>query len=448
MRKLLLLALLATVLGLAVQKYAAKDNEGEDTYEEVSSLELDGGEFTDPPEGESELPEAMPIVQPQAQDDEVGSIDLRASPQPGKQEFTFDPKVTDPSELALLLADCWYREDPSSLERYMNDGEGHQMPADRRMLVSCFWRAVRGDASQAKQYLPELAASEDVSAEELQLLRTAAGSGGAAAAVPASHSRNKPLAVAMRQILLDRKVESARKAGRMGEAALALSEIFYEELEAPWTPRTEMIQQWTQTLRSVQDQYRFNPDAGWASFDYEIVSGDSLVLIRKKLAKRDPNLRLCVGLIREANGMRSSVIQPGQTLRIPTDVPNVVVDLSERLCMFRQGEEIVRAWVVGIGKEGQETPLGTFVVGDKLPNPSYMPVGVTPKPFGHPDNPLGTRWIGWNRNGQKSSYAFHGTSDPDGMGKQVSKGCIRMRNDDVEELDELLPVNSSVYVRP
>ena len=45
-------------------------------------------------------------------------------------------------------------------------------------------------------------------------------------------------------------------------------------------------------------------------------------------------------------------------------------------------------------------------------------------------------------------YLAAGTNDPDGVGGKVSAGCIRMRNEDVEELYELLPVGSRVVVQP
>jgi lipoprotein-anchoring transpeptidase ErfK/SrfK len=69
-------------------------------------------------------------------------------------------------------------------------------------------------------------------------------------------------------------------------------------------------------------------------------------------------------------------------------------------------------------------------------------------PFGDPQNPLGTRWLPWLSGGEKTGFGFHGTNEPDAVGGRVSQGCVRMRNEDVELLYEILPQGSRVVVRP
>ena len=62
-----------------------------------------------------------------------------------------------------------------------------------------------------------------------------------------------------------------------------------------------------------------------------------------------------------------------------------------------------------------------------------------PVPFGDPENPLGTRWIAWRASdGTNSGLGFHGTKEPDSVGQDLSQGCVRMLNRDVEELYEIL----------
>jgi hypothetical protein len=41
-------------------------------------------------------------------------------------------------------------------------------------------------------------------------------------------------------------------------------------------------------------------------------------------------------------------------------------------------------------------------------------------------------------------YGIHGTNRPTSIGKAASHGCIRMRNQDVEELFELVEVGDAV----
>jgi lipoprotein-anchoring transpeptidase ErfK/SrfK len=88
-------------------------------------------------------------------------------------------------------------------------------------------------------------------------------------------------------------------------------------------------------------------------------------------------------------------------------------------------------------------------VGDKNTEPMWFRPGRDPVPFGHPENPLGTRWIAWLDEGSKpTGLAFHGTKDPESIGTDQSQGCVRMRNRDVEELFEILPVGARIEVRP
>jgi lipoprotein-anchoring transpeptidase ErfK/SrfK len=51
-------------------------------------------------------------------------------------------------------------------------------------------------------------------------------------------------------------------------------------------------------------------------------------------------------------------------------------------------------------------------------------------------------------NVESRSLGIHGTNDPTSIGKRVSQGCIRMRNEDVEALFEILPEGATVTVQP
>jgi len=55
---------------------------------------------------------------------------------------------------------------------------------------------------------------------------------------------------------------------------------------------------------------------------------------------------------------------------------------------------------------------------------------------GDPNNPLGSRWIGFGEGG--NGLGIHGTNEPDSIGKRVSLGCIRMLNADAELLYDCL----------
>jgi lipoprotein-anchoring transpeptidase ErfK/SrfK len=82
------------------------------------------------------------------------------------------------------------------------------------------------------------------------------------------------------------------------------------------------------------------------------------------------------------------------------------------------------------------------------PTPSSsIPRGPTRAPAStytanDPDNPIGDRWIGLEGVSEAirdlTGYGIHGTIEPESIGRQESMGCIRLRNDDVELLYEML----------
>ena len=63
---------------------------------------------------------------------------------------------------------------------------------------------------------------------------------------------------------------------------------------------------------------------------------------------------------------------------------------------------------------------------------------------GGPGNPLGARamYLG------HTDYRIHGTNDPSSIGKHMSSGCIRLRNEDVEDLYSRVGVGAKVIVLP
>nr|WP_281183298.1 L,D-transpeptidase [Bacillus marinisedimentorum] len=97
------------------------------------------------------------------------------------------------------------------------------------------------------------------------------------------------------------------------------------------------------------------------------------------------------------------------------------------------------------GKSDDLTPTGTFQVIAKLENPWYSPKGIT---GGSPDNPLGTRWLGLSVPGTSGEkYGIHGTNNPSSIGKDVSLGCIRLDNRNVEWLFDRVPLGTKVVIK-
>jgi lipoprotein-anchoring transpeptidase ErfK/SrfK len=353
----------------------------------------------------------------------------------------------DPVELGSTLLEAWVQRRADLLGAYVNGEARERIPEGRRMLVAAFWQAMAGDRERSLDTRAQLLERSDYVSGELVLLDQALDPSSARAR-PASRRRRGPLEHAMEMVLLEDQAARAESAGAPAATRATLwSSLIHLELEAAWAPHRSMLEGWADSLRVAQESHRLSAGGDWPSHSIEVQGGDSLTLVRKRALKQQPGLVTCTGLMRRVNGVKK-YIHPGQVLRVPTELPNVLVDLDARLVVYRHGEEAVLAWTCGIGKEGMDTPVGTYVVGEKLEEPTWYPPNAQPVPFGHPDNALGDRWIEWFLDGKKTSFGFHGTNDEAGVGQRVSRGCIRLRNDDVRELYELLPVGAQVIVQP
>jgi hypothetical protein len=357
------------------------------------------------------------------------------------------PSAEAPERLARLLIVSWVGRAARGLQEYIEVGEGAQLPVGSRQLVASFWQACMGESERASAQLSRLESEDSVTAEQLRLLRVAVETAGTRT-IPAGMSVHDPLTRSMRMVLCEDEGRVALERGDYARAAEVFSELILMELAAPWPPQRDALAQWGVKLHEAQRRHRLSPSGKWPAVEYVVKSGDSLIAIRKRVLAAHPELLFNTGLIGVVNAVEDGRITPDDVLKVPTDIPNVLVDLDARLVVYRLGSEAVRVWRVGIGREGHETPIGTYTVGEKLERPSHMPIGGKQLPYGHAENPLGTRWIAWNSAGKNSSFGFHGTSDPDGVGERVSEGCVRMRNEDVEELFELLPKDARIVVQP
>ncbi len=127
---------------------------------------------------------------------------------------------------------------------------------------------------------------------------------------------------------------------------------------------------------------------------------------------------------------------------------SLVVDLSDRTVSFYEFDKLVTSYPVAIGKDGWETPTGTFSVKDMNSHPAwYQPITGEVIPPG-PDNPLGSRWIGfWSDGGDVHQIGFHGSNQEGSIGEAASHGCLRMRNDDIEKMYEQVSEGTIVIVR-
>jgi lipoprotein-anchoring transpeptidase ErfK/SrfK len=128
----------------------------------------------------------------------------------------------------------------------------------------------------------------------------------------------------------------------------------------------------------------------------------------------------------------------------------LIVSFGDRRLYLITKEGQAISYPIAIPRE-QDHWSGNTTVSSKRENPSWTPTPTMLKenprlpswvPGGHPMNPLGVRalYLG------SSTYRIHGTDAPWTIGQAVSKGCIRMFNEDVLDLYPRVPVGTKVIV--
>ena len=132
----------------------------------------------------------------------------------------------------------------------------------------------------------------------------------------------------------------------------------------------------------------------------------------------------------------------------------LVIDTSKRFLYLVEGNGQARRYGIGVGKEGFGWK-GTQRISRKAEWPTWTPPKemiarerkkgrILPAQMkGGINNPLGARalYLG------STLYRIHGTNQPWTIGKAMSSGCFRMRNEDVTDLYGRVPVGTQVVVR-
>lgn len=122
----------------------------------------------------------------------------------------------------------------------------------------------------------------------------------------------------------------------------------------------------------------------------------------------------------------------------------LIINKKFNKMLFVRDGEVVQYYTVATGKTNDLTPEGEFEIVFKAIDPYYIKGNIA---GGDPKNPLGKRWMGFNALGTNGSkYGIHGNNNPDSIGKHISNGCIRMRNNEVEELYPQIPIGTKVII--
>ncbi len=188
---------------------------------------------------------------------------------------------------------------------------------------------------------------------------------------------------------------------------------------------------------------------------YKVKANESLIEIARKfdlgynaIAAANPELDPFIP------GDGASVTIPASWI-LP-DVVNgegIVINLSELRLYYTYyiGKvRFVKTFPIGIGTEGNDTPVGQFKVIEKIVEPSWhVPESIKKeKPFlpdvvpPGPDNPLGSHAMRLSL----PSVLIHGTNKPWGVGRRVSHGCIRLYPEDIPFLFRSAPQGVKVTI--
>lgn len=220
-------------------------------------------------------------------------------------------------------------------------------------------------------------------------------------------------------------------------------------LEVPM--KAEQVSLVKEQISTLSDKWLFNNivfEEDKFCSKYEIKPGDRLTKIGKKF-------NVPYGILMRINNISDArSLRAGRNIKVIEGPFHCRISRSLFTMDLYLQDTFVRSFAVGVGKGGMETPTGTWRVRSdgKMISPTW-----TDSDSGrvyHSDDedyPLGTRWIGLEgvdglAKG-RDGFALHGTKDPEEIGTASSRGCIRLGNDDIELLyDLLMPGVSRVVV--
>jgi lipoprotein-anchoring transpeptidase ErfK/SrfK len=125
----------------------------------------------------------------------------------------------------------------------------------------------------------------------------------------------------------------------------------------------------------------------------------------------------------------------------------IQLDLSDRRLTLYADDEPVGSYTVAVGKPGWETPTGNYSVMHMAIDPIWENPWTGELIYPGPTNPMGRAVIVFHTIGD-DMIAFHGTPDEGLLGQAVSHGCVRMRNEDILAMYDIVRRGTRVSVVP
>ncbi len=139
------------------------------------------------------------------------------------------------------------------------------------------------------------------------------------------------------------------------------------------------------------------------------------------------------------------------------DPDTVIIRTSERMLYYIDQYGRTVSYPIAVGRAGmawsgtasialkREWPTWTppaQMIEREAQRGHYLPVQMP----GGLNNPLGAAALYLFQGGRDTLYRIHGTNEPGSIGRAVSSGCIRMLNEDVQDLYARVRIGTTVVV--
>ena len=121
---------------------------------------------------------------------------------------------------------------------------------------------------------------------------------------------------------------------------------------------------------------------------------------------------------------------------------HLLIDVSDRTMTYYENGDEVLTTTVAVGSPRNPTPIGSFFITDNVT-------------LADPNSPWGPHAFGLSArsetiteyNGGDGIIGIHGTNRPGSIGNAASLGCVRVPNEVIAQLHEIIPIGTPVEIR-
>jgi hypothetical protein len=107
----------------------------------------------------------------------------------------------------------------------------------------------------------------------------------------------------------------------------------------------------------------------------------------------------------------------------------IIIEIDEKTLNLFEDDKCIKQYTIASGKPDWPSPIGSWKI-------------ITKGDWGEG---FGGRWLGLDV--RWGTYGIHGTTDESSIGKAASHGCIRMYNDDIKELYDIVSTGTPVIIK-